>query len=304
MPFFVKFITSLLILYSVYQLASLAGLFSEKSGVANIAIEGNMVLSAVVFLIMWGGMSNAIEQQELALIITIALSVPLCSTYMLLLSRLTNKYLANHIIVGTGMNLLAPVIGLFAYRWIENTNSNLITASFSRWIESSHGFQTLSVVFVVITLIILGISAFSLNKTRFGLRLRSSGENPYALETAGVSVSRTRTIALVIAGLLSSLAGIVFAVNDTFHFTVNGSGFIAIGILILGQYKILGIFIGSIIFATLISLFSNLAFLIKIGKWDNLLQIIPFVIPLIGLMVFGKHTAPKAVGKTFKKDQR
>lgn len=319
----VTFLSIALILYSVYQLGSLAGIFSERAGVANIAIEGNMIVGAVLFAIIYELLTDGNVGQLESVIASLLIAVPIAATYMCLLSWLTNRYLADHIIAGTGLNLLAPVLMIFAYNILSPTisgdlraesimlNISELQAHLNIGGRVNNNFSYLTIAFVVLTLFICVIAAFVLNKTRFGLRLKSSGENPYALETSGVSVAKTRLTALYIAGLLSALAGAIFVTKGTssFYFTVNGSGFLAIGVLILGQYKVLGTFIGSIVMASFIGFFDTLI-VIK-GNTDEvfnqvsfLYRMIPFAIPLVGLMIFRKSYVPASVGQNFKKDQR
>ncbi len=311
-------------LYCVYQLGSLAGLFSERSGVANVAIEGNMIVGAVTFSLLQQTLVVNLSPLP-ALIISIIITIPVAALFMLLLSVLTNRYFADHIIGGTAMNLLAPALMTMLYL-VLSTEVSLdggspdwsgnIQPMINEWIWHIHiGDQTVNtfnwvyVAFLIATVLIVFVSMFTINKTKFGLRLRTSGENPYALETSGVSVLKTRRMALYIAGMLSSFAGIAFAVKGSFFFTVKGSGFLAIGILILGQYRVIGTVIGSLVLAFFIGSVETLEF-IK-GTSDmmfvqnvNLLKAIPYLIPLLGLVFLKTSYTPKAVGTNFKKDQR
>ncbi len=309
----VSFLAAFICLYAVYQLASLAGLFSERSGTANVAIEGNMIVGAIVFVLIYQllGFDKDIYSVLLAIIIT----VPLAGLYMMLLSILTNRYFADHIVAGTGMNLLAPALMMMLY-WILSptvvgyNRPGSVLFIIPQWYVTIDGFSTdlsyLHIFLVLLTILITVICYLTLNKTRFGLRLKSSGENPYSLETSGISVKKTRTIALYLSGILSSLAGIVFVTKGTFFFTVNGSGFLAIGILILGQYRVIGTTIGSVVLALFIALFDTLPLFLGSGvaQLTYMMKIIPFVIPIIGLIIFKKSYVPKAVGTNFKKDQR
>lgn len=251
-----------------------------------------------------------------SIFLSIILSVGITSFYMMILGIVTNRYMGDHIIVGTGMNILAPALAILLYMILSPRStgldvSSIIFAYDKNIIHEGHNdLQYLHFILLAVTIIILAISAFFLNKTTFGLRLKSSGENPYSLETAGVSVAKTRMFALWIAGLLSALAGVIFTTkgSSAFFFTVNGSGFLAIGVLILGQYKIIGTLVGSIILAIFIGLFNAIPFVFSANEWlvahQALLRAIPFLIPIIGLMVFRKSFVPNAVGKNFKKDQR
>ncbi len=320
----VTFLGVFLPLYCVYQLGSLAGLFSERSGVANVAIEGNMLVGAVLFSIIQQLLLQTMTPL-VALVLSILISIPLAAIFMLLLSLMTNRYMADHIISGTAMNILAPALMMLLYlvlspnvqmvggspKWSGN-----IPALVNEWVISmkidgvtNNSLNWVYFVFFAITIIILIVSTFALNKTAFGNRLKASGENPYSLETAGISVAKTRRTSLYIAGLLSSLAGVVFAVKGTFFFTMKGSGFIAIGIIILGQYRILGTVIGSLVMASFIGMIDTVEFMkgtsdLEFLKQINLLKAIPYLLPLLGLIFLKTSYVPKSVGKNFKKDQR
>ncbi len=310
-------------LYAVYQLGSLAGIFSERAGVANVAIEGNMILGAVLYAVLFQIISGIEGMNEIAaIVISLVLTTSLASTYMMLLSHATNKYMGDHIIIGTGMNLLAPAIGFLLYFMfspnvpaLHPTNFTINYGDYMNIINNGvvreKELLWIHVVFAIGAIVIAIISAWVLNKTKFGLRLKSSGENPYALETSGVGVAKTRRNALYIAGMLSALAGAAFVSKDTFFFTVKGSGFLAIGIMILGQYRVFGTIIGSVLMAVLIGYFDAVVFLHGpianseiMRQYQVLLKAIPFIIPLIGLMIFRKSYVPKSVGQNFKKDQR
>lgn len=313
----ISFLSLFMILYCVYQLSSLAGIFSERSGTANIAIEGNMIVGAVLFAIFFENLGLYMPH-GIAALLAVFISVPLSALFMMLLGILTTRYAADHIIAGTGLNLLAPVAFFLIYNLLtvhhlaDGVRNAQILFSLPEWnmqIGTSTDFNILDFMFLFGTIGILFLSIFVLDKSQFGLRLKSSGENPYSLETAGVSVNRTRNIALYIAGLLSSLSGALFLTKTTFFFTVNGSGYLAIAILILGQYKIRGSVIGSLIMAAFIGFFDTLPLVFgttipALKEYTNILKMIPFIVPIVGLMVFRKSYIPKAVGTNFKKDQR
>lgn len=322
---FYTFLIFFLVLYSTYQLASLAGIFSERSGVANIAIEGNMIVGAVLFMSFAQNLEGM--NQLPAFFISLIASMALSSTYMLLLGLATNRYMSDHIVAGTAMNLLAPALMMMLFIFTNNqynyeagkSISNIYTVFNDRsWyipLTNSEGEKINEINYMLIFVVVLAlvaalISSFVISKTKFGLRLKSSGENPYSLETSGVSVAKTRLQALLIAGLLSSLAGVAFIMRptNTFAFTVKGSGFLAIGIIILGQYRVSGAFIGSVVLASLIGLCDTVQYYYVsdpiIGSYTTLVKGIPFLIPIIGLILFRKSYIPSGVGKNFKKDQR
>ncbi len=331
MDLLITFLSLFIPLYCVYQLGSLAGIFSERSGVANIAIEGNMIIGAVTFALLFQNLNLLADGTTMSefgtlksFIIAILIALPLSATFMMLLGILVNRYQADHIIAGTALNILAPLLMIMLYLiFSPHSGGTLRPDKIDIGVDGLNDFiwhlypggfensemNKMYIVFLIITVLIVIVSAFFLNKTRFGLRLKTSGENPYALETAGISVNRTRYKALFISGLLASLAGMVFLTKDTFFFTVNGSGFLAIGILILGQYRVLGTVFGSLILAAFISFFEILPLYLGTGsdsidQLTNVFKMIPFLIPLLGLAFFKTSYSPKAVGKNFKKDQR
>lgn len=304
----IPLITSFIFLYCVYQNGSLAGLFSERAGVANIAIEGNMIIGAMLFLAFFTKLSGLELPRNLNLIISLFASSLLAGFYMWLLHLVTSKYMGDQIIVGTGLNLLAPALSIFVWIFFIDDKES-VNWMFADWKYTTSGgvdFNKLCIWCLVITVVIVAVSWVYINKTKQGLRLKSSGENPFSLETAGVSVNRTRMKALYIAGVLSALAGAMFSMQMTsFKFTVNGSGFLALGVLIMAQWKVEGTIISSMILALCISVFNNITKTkLDIDEYKNIMNAIPFLIPIIGLIFFKSSLAPKTVGQNFKKDQR
>ncbi len=301
-----------LFLYAIFQLASIAGLFSQNAGIVNIGIEGNMIISAALFATLWELMPESISAiPELHLFISIVITIILGVLYMSLLSLFTNRYYANQVVVCTGMNLLAPALAIML--WLStygNGSESILTAGkFNYWVivyGKSTPLNTLALWMAGVAIVIAIVSAYVLNKTSYGLRLKASGENPYSLETAGVSVKRTRREAILISGALSSLAGVVFILsNPTFYFGVAGSGFLAIAIMVMGGFRILGTAFFSIVFAIFLAVFNNW---LRISPDSQIgadaMMALPFILPIFGLLIFKKSEGPKAAGNNFKKDQR
>ncbi len=298
-------------LYAIYQLGSLAGVFSERAGVANIAIEGNMIIGATLFAVFWNIMPESIANiPQLSLFICIMIAVGFSILYMSLLTLFTNRFYADHIIVGTGLNLFAPAIAIMIWLAVIVFPENVqMSGEFNHWMyeyNASTSLNTLAIWMSAIALAIAFVAWYFINKTKYGLRIKSSGENPYALETSGISVRKVRRFALIIAGALSGLAGVVFVIkNPTFNFTVLGSGFISIAILIMAGHRVKGTVIYSVIFAASISIFDSwLVIAPGSSISSDLMMMLPFAIPIVGLLIYRKRTIPKAVGQNFRKDQR
>lgn len=308
MEHFLEILSAFLFLFSMYSMASMAGLLSERSGVVNIGIEGTMIIGAVWFALL-SNIFNEYMNIWLVLILSLIISIMLSSLYTQILSVVTIKYMADHTIAGTGLNLLAPALAILLAGIMTGNTSEISQSDFKYFSITLPGdggiFSTLSIITTLLSLIILATGWFVLNKTRVGLRLKASGENPYALETSGVSVNKTKYIALAIAGALSGFAGAIFVMDKSFHFTVNGSGFISLGILIFGQWSIIGITIGSALIGILVAIFQNWVTVFGgESQLGYLMNTIPFIIPLIGLMIFKSVSGPASVGKPFRKDMR
>jgi len=304
---FLEILSAFLFLFSMYSMASMAGLLSERTGIVNIGIEGTMIIGAVWFALISNVLNDTMNVWGI-LIISLFISIILSSIYTQLLSVVTINYMADHTIAGTGLNLLAPALAmLFAGILTGNTSSisQIDFKAFSLTLSDGGVFSFLSIIVTVISVSILLIGWFILSKTKTGLRLKASGENPYALETSGVSVNKTKYKSMLFSGALAGFAGAIFVMDKSFHFTVNGSGFIALGILIFGQWSIIGITIGSALIGILVAIFQNW---VTVFGGDSqvgyLMNTIPFIIPLIGLMLFKSVSGPAAVGKPFRKDMR
>lgn len=307
MAHFLEILSAFLFLFSMYSMASMAGLLSERSGIVNIGIEGTMIIGAVWFALLSNSL-NGLMNVWWILIISLIVSITLSALYTQILSVVTINYMADHTIAGTGLNLLAPALAILLSGIITGNTSEISQPDFKNFsitLSDGGAFSLLSILVLIISLTILSIGWFVLNKTRVGLRLKASGENPYALETSGVSVNKTKYIALAFAGALAGFAGSIFVIDKSFHFTVNGSGFIALGILIFGQWSIIGITIGSALIGLLVAIFQNWVTVFGgESQLGYLMNTIPFIIPLVGLMIFKSVSGPSAVGKPFRKDMR
>ncbi len=295
---FTSFLTTFIILFAVYMLASTAGLISEKSGTVNIAIDGTMIMGALAYASMasWDAYWNAFG--VMAPFVTLFFAMLVGMIYAQLLSFATINLMADQVITGTALNLFAPALSLILLFQYFKLNQIIIPATTMSW-------YVIPLIFLILALLIILFISFLLTKTTFGLRLKAVGENPYALETAGHSVYKMRWQALTIAGALAGLAGgmFIFYNSGSFAGTVNGAGFIALAIVIFGQWKIKGIVLGSFILAFIGSLALLLMLLVPEIPYE-IMNIIPFVIPILILCIFKSKKGPKSSGIPFKKDSR
>lgn len=306
------FLTNIIVLIAVFILASSAALISERTGTINISIEGGMVLGAGIYVLLQSITTVAIDSIFLAIIYNLflfAIASAVVVLFNMILAFTTINMMSNHVIVGTGMNLLAPaLIGILAIIMFGSFTGITYQSPWQFTNQSGNAvFDFFAIICIAIAVAVAIGLAFILNKTVFGLRLKAAGENPYALETAGVSVTRTRYYGLIISGALTGLSGAIYMLSaKSFSISVAGIGFIALGILIFGQWKITGIVLSSILIGTLMALARSWA---SFGGWTNSLPqdfvyMIPFIIPIIILMIFKNHQGPEAAGKGFRKDER
>ncbi|GAB6088794.1 ABC transporter permease [Spirochaeta dissipatitropha] len=295
-------------------ITSLGGLFSERSGVVNIGLEGLMVVgsfaSAVFISYMypvWG--MNAVW---LSLLVAMAIG----AVFSLLHAFACVNLNANHVISGIAINMIAASMTIFFARTMTGSGN----------IQLRHGLRRFSVPVLseipllgpllfrqtyATTWIILGILAFGyflLYFTRFGLRLWAAGEHPQALDAAGISVYRMQYFGVMLSGAFAGLGGaaILVTYSGEFSGSVSGMGFLALAALIFGKWKPLGI-LGSTLFFGFAMTIANASQAEPALQAipEIILKIFPYVVTLLALTAFSKTThAPRALGEPFDKGKR
>ncbi|OIK11085.1 sugar ABC transporter permease [Bacillus sp. MUM 116] len=295
---------------------ALGGVFSERSGVVNIGLEGLMVIgafAAVVFNLTFAGTFGA-ATPWVSLLVAMAAGAIFATLHAV--AAITFR--ADHTVSGVAINLLATGLTLFLVKLIYNKGeTDIIKQSFSKIdvpilkdipIIGKIFFQnTYWTSFVAILVAIL--AWYIIYKTPFGLRLRSVGEHPMAADTMGINVTKMRYLGVIISGALGGIGGGVYAesISSNFsHSTISGQGFMALAAMIFGKWHPLGamgaaLFFG---FAQSISIIgSSLPFLKNIP--DVYLLIAPYVLTILALAGFiGRAEAPKADGVHYIKGSR
>jgi general nucleoside transport system permease protein len=309
-------ITPYAIIFTIPLLiTALGGLFSERSGVVNIGLEGLMIIGAfsgafVIFKMneLWPNNPNILWLGILAAVVAGAL-------FSLLHAFASINLSADQVISGTAINMIAGALTIFLARNMTGSGNIRVT-----------GFQPYDVPFLShipvigpllftktydttwLILLVLTVSAFILYMTPFGLRLRACGEHPHAAEAAGVNVNRMRYIAVIISGAFAGLGGAIITLTYAGEFTGNvaGLGFLALAALIFGQWRPLGILAATLFFgfastvANVSQVIPSLAVIPPI-----ILKVFPYVVTLIALIVFSKTSrAPKAVGEPYDSGKR
>lgn len=336
------------LLYSIpLMIVALAGVFSERSGIINLALEGIMIMGAFIGVmsvrILQGTevfatafANNDYVKLQLMEVLVMLISAAGGAIFSLLLSYASINLRADQTIGGTALNMLAPAIVLFLIRIIVNQNTlNMADgASGASWFllkKSMFGFgaDSKSNLFVdlflnktylatYLVIIIFIIMSVILYKTKFGLRLRSCGENPQAADSLGINVVKMRYSGVTIGGALAGMGGFVYALTTqgcTCNGDVAGFGFLALAVMIFGNWKPLNIAGASLLFglfkcisasySTLDINGDGVFMLDKIGISSYVYRLLPYVITLIVLALTSKSSrAPKAEGIPYDKGQR
>ena len=261
------------LIYAVpLMIVALAGVFAERSGIINLALEGIMIFGAFVGVLFVRMMQQAqifdaakaagnwMALQGFALL-AMAVAAIMGALFSLLLAFAAINLKADQTIGGTALNLLAPALVLFFIRILANQNTlQMFSGDSASWFmlkktmlgyskTAKLGFFAetfLNKVYLVtyVCIIIYIILSVILYKTRFGLRLRSCGENPQAADSLGISVVKMRYAGVTISGALAGLGGFVYAMttaNCTSNGDVAGFGFLALAVMIFGNWKPLNI---------------------------------------------------------------
>lgn len=295
-------------------ITSLGGLFSERSGVVNIGLEGMMVVGSFTSALTISALEPYMGVA--AVWIGILAAVIVTSLFSMLHAFASVNLNANQVISGTAINMIAGAITVFFARNITGSGNIRIEIGLLRKnIPLLHKIPVLGKLFFTQTyattwlvLLILLVSWFVLYKTAFGLRLRSCGEYPQAADAAGVNVYFIRYMGVMISGAFAGLGGAIILVTYSGEFSgsVAGLGFLALASLIFGQWKPLGI-LGATFFFGFASTLANVSQVVPaLAAIPGLiLKAFPYVVTLIALVFFSrKSQAPRAAGEPFDHGKR
>jgi len=303
-PYAIMFTVPLLI-------TALGGLFSERSGVVNIGLDGLMIFGAFACAFSVAKLQPIMDNNILAIWLGLAIAMLVGILVSLLHAFAAVTLNADQVISGTAINLMAAAVTVYLARQITGSgNINIpepFTPSNVKFLSDipiiGDLFFTRAYPTTLLVIVILLLSAYALNKTAFGLRLKACGENPHAAEAAGVSVRKMRYIGVMISGAYSALGGAVMMVTYSGQFTgtVAGLGFLALAALIFGQWRPFGVLAATLFFgfATTVANVSQVIPQFQVIP-PIFLKIFPYVVTLIALVLFSKSSrAPKAAGEPY-----
>ena len=298
------------LLYTVVlMLVALGGMFSERSGIINIALEGIMVIGGLIGVIAIQMMPAGASAAAIVTVSVLAAAIA-GMIYAALLAFASINLNADQTIGGTALNMLATALAMVIAKKVNGSASAKLDYS-NRAFVFDIGPLTVS-VFLFIGIVILILSYIVLYKTRLGLRLRACGEHPQAADSVGVNVYKMRYLGVLISGVLGGIGGMAYIIPSVsswnFEVGVSGAGFLALAVMIFGQWKPFRIFLAAVFFAlfkSLANIASSIPVLAQLGWTQNMYNMIPFIASMVILAFTSKKSrAPKAEGIPYDKGSR
>ena len=320
------------------MIVALAGVFAERSGIINLALEGIMIFGAFIGVcfvkIMQEKEVFTVEQGQLLLVLTLVVCAVFGAVFSLLLSFSAVNLKADQTIGGTALNLLAPALVLFLINVVAKQSILRIPGSSAKWFmikKSTLGIPAdkdigmlgeillnkvyLSTYICIVVFIVLSIILY---KTKFGLRLRACGENPQAADSLGINVYKMRYAGTTIYGALAGVGGFIYALGAagcSSSGEVAGFGFLALAVMIFGNWNPGSIAVSALLFGLFKCIAASystidingdgVAWLSEIGISSHVYRLLPYLITIIVLAFTSKKSrAPKAEGIPYDKGAR
>lgn len=298
-------------------IVALGGMFSERSGVVNIALEGIMIMGAFSGILFINVFQDRLPGQPI-LILALIVSALTGIVVSLFHAYASINMKSDQVISGTAINMFAPAFAIYVARMIRTVQQIPFKNQFRiSKIPVLGDIPVIGPMFFQNTyittyfgFIVLAISALVLYKTKFGLRLRACGEHPQAADSVGVNVYRIRYSGVMISGALAAMGGLIFVIptSTNFNSTVSGYGFLALAVLIFGAWKPSRILFAAFFFGlmkTISSAYSGIPFLAAISIPNDFYKMVPYIMTLIVLALTSKSSAgPRAAGKPYDQGSR
>ena len=280
----------------VLMLVALGGMFSERSGIINLALEGIMVIGGLVGVLMTRMLPADLPAWAMVTLSILGSAIS-GAIYAALLAFASVNLKADQTIGGTALNLLATALALVAAKRFNGSQSGKVDFDNS--------------VFFFIGIVILIAAYVVLYRTRFGLRLSACGEHPQAADSVGINVYKMRWCGVLISGVLGGIGGFAYIVPSVsswnFEVGVAGMGFLALAVMIFGQWKPLQI-AGAALFFAVFKALANIAdstFLATFHWSKEIYNMMPFIASMVILIFTSKKSrAPKAEGVPYDKGSR
>jgi len=302
-------------------IVAVGGMYSERSGVINIALEGIMVMGAfagIFFINLIQASQGAALSGNTLLFFAVLIAGLAGGIFSLLHAFAAINMKADQTISGTALNMFAPAFVIFVARMIQKVQQIPFADDFH--IDSVPVLSQIPLlgamffkncyITTYIGILIFALAAFVIQYTRFGLRLRACGEHPGAADSVGVNVYKIRYAGVIISGILAGIGGLVFVIptSTNFNASVAGYGFLALAVLIFGQWRSRNIFFAAFFFGimkTLASAYSIIPVIKGLPIPNEVYKMIPYIATLIVLAFSsGNSQAPKAEGIPYDQGSR
>jgi len=317
----ISFIIPLIIASAIpLAIVALGALFSERSGVVNIALEGIMLMGAFVGAVVMKQLEPTEISTQLIVFIGLGVGAIIGMIFSLLHAFAAVNMKANQIISATALNMFAPAFAIFTARTFFETQKVSLSGSyripsvpllgdipfigdlFFKGVYLSTGLG----------IIIFAVAIVVLYKTRYGLRLRSCGENPHAADSLGINIYKIRYSGVIISGALAGMGGVIFVLSfaNDFNATVIGFGFLSLAVLIFGNWQPKRIIMAALFFGTMRVISSSYNIIPGLkdiggdtaGDYYNML---PYIATLVVLAFVSKNSAaPRAAGEPYDPGKR
>ena len=302
-------------------IVALGGVFAERSGVINLALEGEMIFGAfmgAIFVYILQKNNIWLDHPQLTFVCALLVGALSGAIYSLLLSFSAIKLRADQTIGGTALNMLAPaIVNTFGLVFFMQEKVNM-PYTFKGYVILNNNLPGILKIFfdrayisTYIIIIVFVVLSIWLYKSKTGAHLRACGEHPQAADSVGINVHKMRYLGTTISGALAGLGGYAYiatVANGSAEATIGGIGFLALAIMIFGNWNPIGIVLGALLFGFLkciAALSSSLPFLSGIGLPSYFYNIVPYVVVLLVLIIFRKKSGcPKAEGIPYDKGQR
>lgn len=301
---------------------AVGGIFSEKSGITNLAVEGlqgfGAFTGALIMVLMTNSLGTGTQVPYYVSFIAAAIGGML---YALIHVLLCVKLNGNQVISGVVVNILAMALTSFLTRRIntglfgQNSNKFILETSVRFDVPVLSGIPVLGAAFTsvypfeILIIVVAVIAWYIMYRTPYGMHLRACGDNPHAADAAGIDVKKVRAIAVVLSGGLSAIGGMSYAYSISANFSPDiylGFGYLAIAALIFGNWSILPTLGACLLFGFARS--SGQAIIQRMGMpstFNDLVRTLPYVVTLLLLIFFSKNNgSPRALGEIYDKGKR
>ena len=303
--FSISLIASTIRLATPLVLAALGGLFSERSGVINIALEGKMLAGAFTAAAVTYAADNKLHLGAASPWVGL-LAGMLAGLFIAVIYAVSCiKFKAEQVVSGAAINIL--MLGIPGFL----SGAFFLSSGSTPQLPKDHLLPQSPVIIAITMLALVALIWYVLYKTPFGLRLRSVGENPEAADAAGVSVSRIRYSGVLLAGVLAGMGGAYLSIGQSSLFTRNmtaGRGFIALAALIFGKWRPVQTLLACLLFGFTEAVSIQMQGVFKLPSGEDIpvqfIQMVPYVLTIVVLAGFiGSSRPPRALGIPYQKEK-